>query len=62
MTLSSTVGAKKGGIFGGKGKINDPFFIGPTPGIDFNRLRKKVNLSKQDRVTTIWRQLKSVTM
>jgi len=32
MTLSSTVGAKKGGIFGGKGKINDPFFIGPTPG------------------------------
>ena len=36
MTLSgSTTMAKKGGIFGGKGKINDPFFIGPTPGIKF---------------------------
>lgn len=28
-TLSST---KKGGIFGGKNKFTDPFFIGPSPG------------------------------
>ena len=31
-TLGSTVGGKKVGIFGGKGKINDPFFMGPNPG------------------------------
>ena len=31
-TLSSTMGAKKGGIFGGKGKVNDPFMMGPSPG------------------------------
>ena len=31
-TLSAATGAKKGGIFGGKGKINDPFFMGPAPG------------------------------
>lgn len=30
-TLSSTM-AKKGGIFGGKGKVNDPFMMGPSPG------------------------------
>ena len=23
---------KKGGIFGGKGKVNDPFMMGPSPG------------------------------
>ena len=32
-TLSSTMAAgKKGGIFGGKGKVNDPFMMGPSPG------------------------------
>jgi len=30
MTLSGP--PKKGGLFGGKNKINDPFFIGPSPG------------------------------
>ena len=30
-TLSST-NSKKGGIFGGKNKFTDPFFIGPSPG------------------------------
>ena len=33
-SLDSTLSGppKKGGIFGGKNKINDPFFIGPSPG------------------------------